>query len=365
MTVAGLARDIVPNNADQVVHILNGMELWKAVLSGGGEPMVHPEFCEKFIAEVSSPQLEEIELITSAHFAETPEAAAESIRKLVACWRGRPDYPKVRFSIRISLDWFHAQRIGVEPAARVIELLGTEEYRDVHCYIRSVLLSKDNTFERLADRLDATLSPIKDYQQDLVLANGRTILVYHKNLIVEGRMNQRKLEKLPVDLPTDSTVEVFGERFKDSHGRQVPARTYNGPTVRHLDGLACLMDDVGQLRILEGNDVGRSANALTETSWSSAISYLYQDPITVFLVENGPEALAVLLEPYFSGSIELAHDTNQLYHLTELLLDTPEKKLVACLVVLAGHVAERRIHIEKQVLETAWENMKAVNGLVK
>jgi len=350
MTRYSVARDPGP-----VLRTMNSMGLWKAVLSGGGEPMVEPEFCERFVAEIDSPNLDEIELITSAHFAETDEEARAALLRLVQAWRDRgPELAKARFTVRISLDWFHAQRIGVGPAARVIRILSEPGLEDVGCYIRSVLLDNDPTMADLAKELGGHLTEMDDYQQRIVIPGGRTVLAYHKNLIIEGRMNERKLSRLPISVPTASRADVFGKRFENAGGEQVPARTYNGPTVVHLDGLACLIDDDGKARILEGNDPGRCADVRDFPDWPSAVSYLYADPLTVFLVDHGPQALAALMGDAFPDAPLAASDTNQLYHLTELLLTTPERRLYAMLRVLEIHLAEERVTVDAALLDRAW-----------
>lgn len=351
----GVVRYSLARDPQPVMRLMNGMRLWKAVLSGGGEPMVEPEFCELFVNQIDSPSLEEIELITSAHFASDAGETRHRVRRLVDAWRSRPPaLARARFMIRISLDWFHAQRIGVEPAARIIELLGEDDLRDVGCYIRSVLLGEDDTFERLAAVLGGRLTELCDYQQEIRLPDGRSILVYHKNLIVDGRMNQRKLARLRVSVPRQSRAEVFGKRFEDERGKHVPARTYNGPQVRHLDGLACLIEDDGRVRILEGNDPSRSVDVRRTDNWAEAIEYLYADPITVFLVDNGPHELAALLSEAFPNSARLARDTNQLYHLTELLLAGPRQRLFATLRVLEAHVGEGRVAVDPELVRRGW-----------
>jgi hypothetical protein len=198
------------------------------------------------------------------------------------------------------------------------------------------------------------MGEIVDYQQELLLPDGRTILVYHKNLIVDGRMNQRKLARLPIGLPTDSRADVFGKRFENDRGKSVPARTYNGPTVKHLDGLACLIDDDGKVRILEGNDPERSPNVRTTDVWADAVEHLYADPLTVFLVDNGPQELAKILADAFPEAATLASDTNQLYHLTELLLAKPDRRLYAMLRVLEAHVAEGRVTADTALVGRGW-----------
>lgn len=360
MSLGGLRPYSVARDPEAVLRVMNGMGLWKAVLSGGGEPMVEPEFCERFVHEIDSPNLEEIELITAAHFASDEKETRLRLRRLVKAWRSRSvKQRRARLSVRISLDWFHAQRIGVEPAARVIRFLGEDDMREVNCYIRSVLLDGDTTFEQLSEALGGELGPISDYQQEIRLPDGRSILIYHKNLIVDGRMNQRKLSRLPVTIPVASRADVFGQRFLDNSGKQVPARVYNGPEVKHLDGLACLIEDTGAVRILEGNDPTRSPNVRDHRTWEEVIAHLYADPITVYLVEHGPQDLATLMSDAFPESLQIAADTNQLYHLTELLLDTPAKQLYATLRTLRVHTDERRVSAPSDVVDGGWKLLHA------
>lgn len=350
-----LTRYSVARDPDPVLRLMNSMGLWKAVLSGGGEPMVEPEFCELFVNRIDSPNLAEIELITAAHFATGEASTDQALRRLVDAWRTRSaGLAKANFAVRISLDWFHAQRIGVGPAANVIRRLSEPDMNDVGCYIRSVLLDNDSTMADLAEMLGGELTELKDYQHEIVIPGGRTILVYYKNLIVEGRMNQRKLSRLPIGLPTASRADVFGKRFVDDSGKHVPARTYNGPTVRHLDGLACLITDDGLARILEGNDPNRCADVRELDSWPHAVAYLYADPITVYLVDNGPQLLAGLMADAFPDSATMAADTNQLYHLTELLLASPERRMYAMLRALELHVDEGRVTVDQALVDRAW-----------
>jgi hypothetical protein len=355
MSLAPLTRYSVARDPAPVMRLMNSMGLWKAVLSGGGEPMLEPEFCELFVHEIDSPVLKEIELITSAYFAEDAVEAHKRIRSLVHAWKTRPaGLARAHFTIRISLDWFHAQRIGIEPAAQVIRMLGESDLRDIGCYIRSVLLEDDATIVQLAKSLGGHLSDIRDYQQTISLPDGRVIVVYFKNLILDGRMNQRKLARLPISLPTESRASVFGTRFHDERGRSIPARTYNGPEVRHLDGLACVIQDDGKVLILEGNDPNRCAHVRQTDDWAQAIKHLYADPLTVYLVDHGPSELARIIGDVFPEAVRLAEDTNQLYYITDILLSTPDRRLYATLRALEVHIAERRVTADTGVIERAW-----------
>jgi hypothetical protein len=362
-SIRSLDRYSVAEHGQQLLQTVNGMGLWKAVLSGGGEPMVEPAFCAEFFAGVRSPSLEELELITAAHFASSVDAARASLEPLVAAWDSRPDRSTTQFRVRISLDWFHAQQIGVAPAANVIRALGEPDLCEADVYIRSVLLSGDDTTAMLADELGARRRPVDDYREELILSDGRSVLVYYKNLIVDGRLTHTKLERLPVGVPVASRYDQFGERFRRSDGRQVPARTYNGPEVRHLDGLACLIEDDGRIRILEGNDLTISPTVAEVSGWDDAIARLYRDPITVFLVDEGPSALAELMAGHYPDSVRFEQETNQLYHLSEMLLSTSDRRLTAMLLILERDLERGVVAIDdRAAISAAWAAVEPFVG---
>jgi hypothetical protein len=339
------------------------MGLWKAVLSGGGEPMVEREFCADFFRRVASPDLEELELITAAHFATSEYETRRGLEPLVEAWMSRPDHERVKFRIRVSLDWFHAEKIGVAPAANAIRAVDTGGLGEADIYIRSVLLSGDDTTGALAKTLGAQRNPIDDYREELLLSSGRTVVVYYKNLILDGRITPGRLEKMPVGLPSESRVDAFGKRFERPDGRQIPARTYNGPEVKHLDGLACLVEDDGRIRILEGNDISRSPYVASVDSWHQAIHEIYKDPLSIFLVEEGPAELAVLMKEHYADSASLETDTNQLYHLAEMLLSTADRRLTAMLLVLAKHLDEGIVSLpDLGLIDEAWNALAACSG---
>lgn len=329
----------VADDVDRVLELVCGMGLWKAVLSGGGEPMEEPDFCERFISGVDSAHLEEIELITSAAFATSVAEATRVLGNLRRAWRTRgPHKAEVAFTVRLSVDWFHAKRIGLAPAAHVLQVLNSPEFSDIGCYIRSVLLDNDSTITDLATDLGATLGAIEDYCQTMTLPHGREVLVYYKNLILDGRMTSRRLRSLPVTLPEAARAHVFGERFRAPSGRHVPARVYNGPEVVHLDGLACVLEASGGIKILEGNHPSRFPSLRHTTSWAEAVEFLYRDPLTVVLVRGGPEQLVELVADHYPHVRDASITANQLYYLSDRILEDPVVALLATVRAVEEHV---------------------------
>ena len=353
--------DRVEDDVDRVLELVNGMGLWKAVLSGGGEPMEKPDFCRAFIARVDSPRLAEIELITSASFASTPADTTRELEGLADAWRSRGS--GAGFTIRLSVDWFHAKRIGLAPAAGVLRALGRPEFADVGCYIRSVLLDGDTTFADLAASLGARLGPVDDYCQTMTMPDGREILIYYKNLIIDGRMTAKRLGALPISLPEASRAEAFGRRFRSSAGKHVPARVYNGPEVVQLDGLACILEASGGIKILEGNHPHRYPTLRDTASWPDAIRFLYADPLTVALVDGGPDGLVELIEHEYPHAAEVASATNQLYYLSDRILDDPVVALLATVRAVEEHVAAGALDAEAagpaRQARAEWEQLRS------
>ncbi len=354
----------VADDVDRALELVNGMGLWKAVLSGGGEPMQEPDFCERFISGVDSPQLAEIELITSAAFATSVADATRVLRNLHNAWRTRgPEMTKAKFTVRLSVDWFHAERIGIKPAVHVLHALNEPEFSDIGCYIRSVLLDNDNTIRDLATDLGATLGAIDDYCQLMTLPYGREVLVYYKNLILDGRMTSRRLRSLPVALPKSAQAHVFGQRFQSPSGKHVPARVYNGPEVVHLDGLACVLEASGGIKILEGNHPRRFPSLRDTTSWADALEFLYRDPLTVALVRGGPEGLIELIADRYPHVRDTSVTTNQLYYLSDRILDDPVVALLATVRAVEDHVLSEDLPARAADLvrpaRTVWERLHA------
>jgi hypothetical protein len=354
----------IADDVDRALELVNGMGLWKAVLSGGGEPMQEPAFCERFISGVDSAQLEEIELITSAAFATSADETTRVLRNLRNAWRGRgPDKAQATFTVRLSVDWFHTKRIGITPPANVLRALNTPEFADIGCYLRSVLLDNDATIKDLADELGATLGAIEDYCQTMTLPNGNDVLVYYKNLILDGRMTSRRLRSLPVTLPKAAEAEVFGQRFQSPSGKHVPARVYNGPEVVHLDGLACVLEASGGIKILEGHHPHRFPLLRDTTSWADAVEFLYRDPLTVTLVHGGPEGLIELIADRYPHVRDASVTTNQLYYLSDRILDDPVVALLATVRAVEDHVRSEDLPPQaaapaRQAL-TVWERLHA------
>jgi hypothetical protein len=352
-------RSIVDDPA-LVLGYIEQMRPTTVVLSGGGEPMTEPGFCEFFVEHVDSSRLREIQLITSAHFATSRAAAAQAIGRFVGAWRRRSSgLADVRLSIRLSVDWFHAQRIGVEPAAHVVRVLREPQYADVGLRVRSVRLQNDTTIDQLAAALGADLGPMGEFRSRLTWGDGlREVVVTHKNLIFDGRMNRVKLARLPVRVPEGSATSSFVQTIRERDGRYVAARVYDGPDATMLDGLFTVIEDDGGIKVLDGQAPDRTPTIWSEQTWANAIRELYDDPVTRLLVRQGADELARLMEAEYPGSVALGAEMNQLFYLVDPLLRDERRRLYATLRAME----ELEVQAPPELIAEAWDRWRNSHG---
>lgn len=145
--------------------------------------------------------------------------------------------------------------------------------------------------------------------------------------------------------------------------KHVPARVYNGPEVVYLDGLACIVEAAGDIKILEGNHPHRYPTLRDTASWPEARRFLYADPLTVTLVDGGPDALVELIEHEYPHAAEVATATNQLYYLSDRILDDPVVALLATVRAAEEHLAAGALDAEAtrptEEARTAWEQIRS------
>lgn len=114
----------------RLIQFVNQLGVWKAVLSGGGEPLLEPIMVERFIESVYSERLEEIEVITSGVWAKTPTTAKKVLNRLVDAYRRRSHPYRAKFSLRLSVDWFHQRAIGLTPIENIIRALDSADFAE-------------------------------------------------------------------------------------------------------------------------------------------------------------------------------------------------------------------------------------------
>jgi hypothetical protein len=85
---------------------------------------------------------------------------------------------------------------------------------------------------------------------------------------------------------------------------------------------------------------------------------LYTDPLTIYLLEDGPEALATLMQEFNADMVQLARSTNQLYFIVEKLLQTADARLWATVKVLLLHRERGRHLFDDHLLQEAMHYLK-------
>jgi len=338
----------------KAMQLVKDAGVWKFVLSGGGEPMEEPEAVYNFVANVSSDRLEEIELITNGFWATDPSEAFLTLSRLRDYFVGRPSHAKETFKLRLSIDQFHRKALGLECLVNIVRLAELEEFDCIDVYLRSVKLSGDTSVPELAMRVGAQLTPEVDFQRYMVMPTGNRYLVYYKNLTFEGRLRGKRAQFLPEDYTSGAQFE---KRLHDFQGRYIPARTYNGPEVRFLDGLALILEPDGAIKIVDGNSPDNVPNVRDRT-WTQALQDWYRDPITVFLLEHGPWDLAEVMRELDPSTVERLREDNQIYYLVDRLLLSPFHRLWATVRILRIHLYAHRVEVEPSVLAEAddWLN---------
>lgn len=306
-------------------------------------------FVLDFVERVHTSELAEIEIITSGMFAKDSASCSAVLNDLLRALQRRRDASRVSFTLRLSVDWFHARRIGLSPIVHILKQLRAPEFAAINVYLRSVLIENDSTMSSLAALLGGSLTDIDDYQQWLSLPDGRSILVYYKNLIVDGRLSWQTLKRIGVAPDRRATADLFSRRFLNRNGRHIPARTYNGPRPEILDGVALIVEHDGSVKILEGTAPDR-VPCLFERCWDECLDYMYADPVTVFLLEEGPDALAELMLDVNPMATQIAAETNQLYYIVDKLLASPTDRLFAMARILQFHARTGRLAVPSAIL---------------
>lgn len=111
-----------PQGMDHFVTFCNNIDLGYLLVSGGGEPMMERKSVLRIIADVVS---ERIVLVTSAHWAKTPESAQRYLEEIVAALDGRTTPTSV--TVRVSVDLEHAATLTLAPVKNLITLFA-EKY---------------------------------------------------------------------------------------------------------------------------------------------------------------------------------------------------------------------------------------------
>ena len=100
-------------DAEQIADWLAEADAKTLVLCGGGEPLDEPEFCERAIRRAA-----EHSLNAGIYTSGTSLSRPQRVEDYVKAWRAAFGPSRGWFALRLSIDKFHAERIGSRPISR-------------------------------------------------------------------------------------------------------------------------------------------------------------------------------------------------------------------------------------------------------
>ncbi|MDO8655498.1 MAG: radical SAM protein [bacterium] len=262
----------------------------KLVVCGGGEPLDEPEFVVRAIA-ASSQLGVGFEVYTSGYSLLHPTRVEEYIRDWGKAWASG-NHSSSPFAVRLSVDSFHEDRIGLEPVAAWIQNI-ERQAPDWRVSVRSIRVEREQSVARLATLLGARVQPIREWSAWMVLPSGRRVFVEWKGFVYEGRGRGRVLEKRGISHTfRDAAVlePLIAEFGPDGDlGRPLSARLT--VTHRRID-LEIHSDCVVHILETQAPDLRLS---MLDRSWEDMRAVYYRDPILHRVVESGLPAVAELI----------------------------------------------------------------------
>lgn len=192
-------------------------------------------------------------------------------------------------AVRLSVDAFHEERVGLEHVVRWIqdqERLAPEW----RLSLRGIRVEGDGSIERLAARLGASLERSAKGSGWMTLRSGRRVLCEWKGFVLENRGSLAVLASRGLALPS-AERETLASMNHDGRnvGRPFSARL----TVTHrridLEIHAC-----GTVKILESQAADLRMRFL-EHSWSGMRSAYFRDPLLHRIVVHDLPGIAELI----------------------------------------------------------------------
>lgn len=274
----------------EIVQWLFDAGVKRFVACGGGEPLDEPEFIAQAIATCARLGLD-FEIYTSGVSFSKPYSIEEYIKTWQQHWTNRKR-PNQRFNVRLSLDAFHEELIGLEPLIKWIEAV--KKYApEWSVSIRSVRLEGDESVNRLAVALNGRLEKKNNDSGWIMLPAGRKILVMWKGFVFEGRGQLKQLNRLRLKLyQEDATiVEPFINKWNTKNELGRPLSLHHAVSFHRID-LEIHADC--EVHVLQSQATDLRLNFL-DYSWEDIKNRYYRDPLLHSTVEGGLCAIAGLI----------------------------------------------------------------------
>ena len=277
--------------AGDVVQWLSAAGCKKLVACGGGEPLEEPDFILQVVSQCAQLGIA-FEIYTSGTSLNVTTDVRALLRQWNSLWREhRPttEYP----SVRLSIDAFHEERIGLGVPASWIRLI-EEEVPEWTVALRGVRLVGDDSLGRLANLLGAQVIQSYPGVVHLKMPSGRKIKAEFKGIVFDGRSSLSALRKRHLELSSEdgkivsNLAAVHGNRRR--LGRPLSSRLT--VTTRRMD---LEIHSSGVVHALEAHPTDTRLNLLDFT-WSEIRDVCYRDPLLHRVAGWGLPAVARLIE---------------------------------------------------------------------
>jgi hypothetical protein len=271
------------------------------------------------------------EIYTSGVSRDTPRPVMDYIRDWKDAWTAAgPENP---IGIRLSVDAFHEELIGLSPVAEWIRAIDVAAPHWT-VSLRGLRVRGDHSVQRLAGMLGAEISRVTRKTAVMVLPNGRRLLIEWKGFVFEERGSLKALARRGLSLDPDdaAVVEPLATQFDGVRhlGRPLSARLTVTPKVLDLE-----IHADGTVHILESQAPDLRCS-LFDFSWGEMRDRYYRDPILHRIVEGGLPAVAELIADARRAGIA---DPATVPYSVERLTDAPTLAWVTAAALLRNGVA--------------------------
>lgn len=250
------------------------------VLCGGGEPLDEPHFCTEVIRRAASTELS-FGIYTSGISLAEPQR----VRDYVETWR-RAWAPSRAgwFALRLSLDTFHADRVGLDHLAEWIAVV-RERAPEWRLSLRGLRLEGDTTPDRLASLVGGSIERQASGAVRMRLPDGGRLTVERMGLVLDGRATLGQLSPRGLRLPPSDARAL--EPWTALVGR---VRKIGRPLSRRLTIGSRRVDlelhPDCSVHMLESTAFD-TRRLLTEQSWADMRAIYYRDPLVHAVAVGG------------------------------------------------------------------------------
>lgn len=261
-------------------------------MCGGGEPLDEPEFIERVIAEVPGSGVQ-LAVYTSGVSRLHPVDPALTGGRWLAGLDGSLR-EEGGFHVRLSLDPFHEERLGLQPIIEWIEAIEAAAPW-WHVSLRGLQLKGYTGPTRLAAGLDGHYVGVGARSGMVVIGSGRAIPIDFKGFVLDGRGSAGLLSERGLALPAaqrphfDALTDTFGR----SGGLGRPFSDRLTVTRQQVD-LEIHAD--ASVHLLEAQPPDTVGSYL-DSAWATLRERYFADPLVHLIVDGGlPRVANVLID---------------------------------------------------------------------